>query len=156
MSNRIRWGILGTGKIAHQFAAALRRLPDAELLAVGSRSAESAASFADEFGTARRYGSYAALVADAEIEVIYVATPHSCHAENSCLALKAGKAVLCEKPLTINAAQAHDVIKLARERKLFLMEAMWTRCFPLFAKLRELLLAGVIGEVRQLIADFGF
>src|SRR6266516_1366040 len=135
MNNSIRWGILGTGKIAHQFAAALRRLPDADLSATGSRSAESAARFADEFGISRRYGSYEELVGVAEVEVVYVATPHSCHAENSHLALRAGKAVLCEKPFTINAAQAQEVIKLARERKLFLMEAMWTRCFPLMKKL---------------------
>jgi predicted dehydrogenase len=156
MANRIRWGILGTGKIAHKFAAALRRVPDAELLAVGSRSAESAGRFADEFEVARRYRSYAELVNDPEVEVIYVATPHSCHAENSQLALKAGKAVLCEKPFTINAAEAREVIGLARDRKLFLMEAMWTRCFPLMAKLRELLASDAIGEVRQLTADFGF
>jgi len=156
MTNRIRWGILGTGKIAHQFAAALRRLPEAELLAVGSRSAEAAGRFADEFEIARRYPSYTELVRDPEVEVIYVATPHSCHAENTQLALKAGKAVLCEKPFTINAAEAREVIGLARERKLFLMEAMWTRFFPLMAKLRELLDAGAIGEVRQLTADFGF
>jgi len=156
MSHRIRWGILGTGKIAHQFAAALRRLPDAELLAAGSRAAESAGRFADEFEIPRRYKDYAELVRDPEIEVIYIATPHSCHAENSRLALDAGKAVLCEKPFTINAAQAREVIQLARERKLFLMEAMWTRCFPLIKKLRELLQAGAIGEVRQLSADFGF
>src|SRR5436190_3534072 len=156
MNNRIRWGILGTGKIAHQFAVALQRLPDADLFAAGSRSAESAARFADEFEISRRYGSYAELVGDPEIEVVYIATPHSCHAENSRLALKAGKAVLCEKPFAINAAQAHEVIRLARERELFVMEAMWTRCFPLMKKLSELLLSGAIGEVRQLTADFGF
>jgi predicted dehydrogenase len=156
MTNRIRWGILGTGKIARQFATALRSLPDAELLAVGSRTAESAGRFADEFEVARRYPSYAELVNDPEFEVIYVATPHSCHAENTQLALNAGKAVLCEKPFTINAAEAREVIGLARERKLFLMEAMWTRCFPLMAKLRELVASGAIGEPRQLTADFGF
>src|SRR6185503_6799295 len=131
-------------------------LPDAELFAAGSRSAESARHFADEFEVSRWYKDYAELTRDPEVEVIYIATPHSCHAENSRLALNAGKAVLCEKPFTINAAQAHEVIRLARERKLFLMEAMWTRCFPLIKKLRELLLAGAIGEVRQLTADFGF
>jgi len=156
MNNRILWGILGTGKIAHQFAAALRHLPGAELGAVGSRSSDSAQRFADEFGIPRRYGSYAELVNDPQIEVIYVATPHSCHAGNSRLALNAGKAVLCEKPFTINVAQARDVIGLARERKLFLMEAMWTRCFPLMDKLRWLLASGAIGEARQLTADFGF
>lgn len=156
MTNRIRWGILGTGKIAHQFATALRRLPAAELLAVGSRSLEAATRFAEKFNIGRRYKSYAELVSDPEVEVIHVATPHSCHAENTQLALKAGKAVLCEKPFTINAAQAREVIGLARDRKLFLMEAMWTRCFPLMAKLRELLSSGAIGETRQLTADFGF
>jgi predicted dehydrogenase len=156
MSHRIRWGILGTGKIAHQFAAALRHLSDAQLLAVGSRSAESAGRFADKFEVARRFKSYAELVSDPEVEVVYVATPHSCHAENTRLALTAGKAVLCEKPFTINAAQAREVIALARQRKLFLMEAMWTRCFPLMQKLRELLAPDAIGEVRQLTADFGF
>src|SRR5205807_6826986 len=132
------------------------RLPDAELLAAGSRSAESAGRFADAFEVARWYKNYAELVGDPEVEVIYIATPHSCHAENTRLALDAGKAVLCEKPFTINAAQAHEVIQLARERKLFLMEAMWTRCFPLMKKLRELLASGAIDEVRQLTADFGF
>lgn len=156
MSQRIRWGILGTGKIARQFAAALQRLPDAELLAIGSRSAASADRFADEFKLPRRYSSYAALVEDPEVNVIYVATPHSCHADNTALALTAGKAVLCEKPFTINAMEAGGIIRLARERKLFLMEAMWTRFFPLMAKLRELLSEGVIGELRLLTADFGF
>lgn len=156
MSNRVRWGILGTGKIAHQFAAALGRLPGAELIAVGSRFAESAVRFADEFEVARSFKSYAELVGDPEVEVIYVATPHSCHADNTQLALKAGKAVLCEKPFTINATEAREVIGLARDRKLFLMEAMWTRCFPLMAKLRELLASDAVGERRQLTADFGF
>ena len=156
MNNRIRWGILGTGTIARQFAAALCRLPNAELRAAGSRSSDSAQRFADEFGIPRRYGSYAELVNDPQVEVIYVATLHSCHAANSRLALDAGKAVLCEKPFTINAAQAREVIALARARKLFLMEAMWTRCFPLVTKLRELLASGAIGEARLLTADFGF
>jgi predicted dehydrogenase len=156
MSDRVRWGILGTGKIAHEFAAALRRLPDASLLAVGSRAAGSARRFAEEFAIPHRYGSYPELVHDPDVDVVYVATPHSCHAENSILALNAGKAVLCEKPFAINATQAAEVVRLARDRKLFLMEAMWTRCFPLMARLRELLKSNAIGEVRQLTADFGF
>jgi predicted dehydrogenase len=156
MNPRVRWGILGTGRIAREFAAALRRLPDSESLAVGSRSPEKAQRFGDEFGIARRYPTYAGLAGDPDVDVIYVATPHSCHAENSRLALTAGKAVLCEKPFTINATQAREVIALARERKRFLMEAMWTRCFPLMARLRDLLASGAIGEVRHLTADFGF
>lgn len=156
MSGSVRWGILGTGRIAREFAAALRRLPDARLLAIGSRSSVSARRFADEFTVPRHYGSYNELATDSDVDVVYVATPHSCHAENSILALNAGKAVLCEKPFAINAAQAVEVVRVARERNLFLMEAMWTRYFPLMANLRELLKSGTIGEVRQLTADFGF
>src|SRR6266404_4507100 len=144
--NRIRWGIIGTGRIAHELADALRRLPGAELFSVGSRSAETAGRFADEFGIPRPYGSYHALVNDPQVDLIYVATPHSCHADNTRLALNAGKPVLCEKPFTINAVEAREVIALARARKLFVMEAMWTRCFPLMTKLRALLASDSIGE----------
>jgi predicted dehydrogenase len=156
MSHRVRWGILGTGRIARQFAEALRRLPDSELLAVGSRFPDSARRFADEFEVAHPYGDYRQLVSDPQVQVVYVATPHFCHAANTRLALDAGKAVLCEKPFTINAAEAHETIALARARKLFLMEAMWTRFFPLMTKLRDLLAADAIGDVRHLTADFGF
>lgn len=156
MNRRIRWGILGTGQIAHQFAAALKRLPHAELLAVGSRALDSANRFAAEFDTTRRYSSYQSLVDDPDVDVVYVATPHSCHAENALLALNAGKAVLCEKPFTLNAAEAMAVIGVARAQKLFLMEAMWTRFFPLMKKVRELVADQIIGDVRLLTADFGF
>lgn len=156
MKDTIRWGILGTGKIARQFAAGLKHLPAARLMAVGSRTAESAEAFGTEFAAAHRHPSYEALVSDSEVDAIYVATPHSCHCENTLLALAAGKAVLCEKPFTINAREAEEVIAFARTKELFLMEAMWTRCFPLMVKLRELLAAKAIGEVRMLTADFGF
>ena len=156
MNSTIRWGILGTGRIARQFAAALHRLPDAKLAAVGSRSAEHAQAFADQFGIPNRHASYEGLVKDREVEVVYVATPHSCHKENTLVALESGKAVLCEKPLTINAREASCVIARARQKRLFLMEAMWTRFFPLMFKLRELLRSGAIGGVRMLTADFGF
>ncbi|MBI3851978.1 MAG: Gfo/Idh/MocA family oxidoreductase [Verrucomicrobia bacterium] len=156
MSDKIRWGILGTGRIARQFAEGLKVLPDAKLVAVGSRTADPANAFGKEFGVSHRHASYEALVNDPEVDVIYVATPHSCHKENSLLALAAGKAVLCEKPFAINAREAGEVITFARQKKLFLMEAMWTRCFPLMVKLRELLKAQAIGEVRMVTADFGF
>lgn len=156
MTDPIRWGILGTGNIARQFAAGLKLLPTASLVAVGSRTAASAATFANQFGVPRRHESYEALVNDPEVDVIYVATPHSYHKENSLLALAAGKAVLCEKPFAINARETREVIDFARRQKLFLMEAMWTRFFPLMVKLRELLCTGVLGEVRLLTADFGF
>lgn len=155
-AERIRWGILGTGSIAKQFAKGLSVLPDAELVAVGSRSQASADSFATIFNIPRRHATYEALAQDAEVDVVYIATPHSLHKENSILCLQNNKAVLCEKPFAINAAQAKDVIAFAREKKLFLMEAMWTRFFPLMVKLRELVAEGAIGQVRMITADFGF
>jgi len=156
MSDPIRWGILGTGKIARQFAIGLRVLPDAQLLAVGSRTAAAAAAFGAEFQVPHCHANYEALAHDPDVDVIYVATPHACHKENTLLALAAGKAVLCEKPFTINAREAAEVVACARAKKLFLMEAMWTRCFPLMDKLRAMLASQAIGEVRMLTADFGF
>ncbi len=153
---KIAWGILGTGRIAGNFAADLALLPDAELVAVGSRSEATAQSFAGRFGAPHAHGSYEALAADPAVEVIYIATPHPLHAENMKLCLRAGKAVLCEKPFTLNAREAEEVIALAREQKLFLMEAMWTRFLPAVVRARELIEQGAIGEVRLLLADFGF
>ena len=156
MNEIIRWGILGTGKIARQFAEGLKFLPDAQLSAVGSRSLAQASAFGAQFNVPRCHSTYEALVNDPEVDVIYVATPHSCHKENTLLALSAGKAVLCEKPFTIDAGEAAQVIAFAREKKCFLMEAMWSRCFPLMTRLRELVHSDAIGEVRMLTADFGF
>jgi predicted dehydrogenase len=154
--HKIRWGILGTGNIAKQFARGLAVLPDVELIAVGSRSQANADAFGDEFDVPRRHASYAALADDADVNVVYVATPHHLHRENGRLCLQAGKAVLCEKPFAINATEAEEVVALARERHLFLMEAMWTRFLPLFVRVRQLLADGVIGDVRMVMADFGF
>ncbi len=156
MNDSICWGILGTGKIARQFAAGLQILPEAKLLAVGSRTCVGAEAFGQQFKVPHRHASYEALITDPQVDVIYVATPHSCHKANTLLALSAGKAVLCEKPFTINAREAEQVITFARAKKLFLMEAMWTRCFPLMEKLRQLLASKTIGDVRMLTADFGF
>ena len=153
---KVRWGILGTGAIARQFVEGLIYLPEAEVLAVGSRSEASAAEFADEREIPRRYASYDDLAADPDIDVVYVATPHPFHADNAELCLEAGKAVLCEKPFTVNAAETERVVWLARDRGLFLMEGMWTRFFPLMEKLRRLVSDGAIGEVRMLNVDFGF
>ncbi len=155
MSDKIRWGIIGTGKIAKAFAVDLAVLPDAELVAIGSRSIESANRFADTFDVPHRYASYQALTNAPDIDVVYIATPHALHKENSLLCLEAGKAVLCEKPLTINATEAESIINYARAKKLFLMEAMWTRYIPLIVKLRELLAKDVIGEVQILVAGLG-
>jgi len=156
MTNVTRWGILGTGNIAQQFARGLKTLPDAELVAVGSRHATTAQAFAETFGARRAHGSYEALAADPDIEVVYVATPHTMHAENTLLCLDAGKAVLCEKPFALNAREAQEMVGAARRKSLFLMEAMWTRFFPLMGRLRDLIETGRIGEVRLLQADFGF
>ena len=155
MSQIIRWGILGTGSIATRFATALSELSNAQLVAVGSRNVETAQEFGAQFDIPNRHSSYAQLANDSDVDVVYVATPNTLHRDNNLLCLHAGKAVLCEKPFTINAAEAAELISLAREKKLFLMEAMWTRFIPAVVKLRELLAVGTIGEVRILQADLG-
>ena len=156
MSEPFRWGILGCGNIAKKFAGGLQALGDAELVAVGSRSQENADRFADEFGADRRHASYEALASDPEVDAIYVATPHPFHKENSILCLKHKKPVICEKPFTLNRAEAEELVSVARGENVFLMEAMWTRFLPLVVRLRELLAEGVIGDVRMVQADFGF
>lgn len=156
MAEKTRWGIIGTGNIASQFARGLASLPDAQLVAVGSRSQESANAFGALFDVPRRYPTYGELAHDPDVDAVYVATPHSLHMENTLTCLEAGKAVLCEKPFAINAEQAAAMVRAARERGIFLMEAMWTRCLPLMVRVRELLAAGVIGEVRMVMADLGF
>jgi predicted dehydrogenase len=153
---KFRWGILGTGAIARQFVKGLRSLTEAEVFAVGSRSEDSAAEFAERRNIPRRHASYEDLAADPEVDVVYIATPHPFHAENAELCLQAGKAVLCEKPFCVNAAQAERVVELAREKGVFIMEGMWTRFFPLMEEVRRLLSEGAIGEVRMLNVDFGF
>ena len=135
MDKMVRWGILAPGNIAHQFARGLKVIPDAELMAVGSRSMERADKFADEFDIRRRYGSYDDLANDPDVDAIYVATPHPFHKDCTILCLKAGKAVLCEKPLAVNAEQVKEMIACARECKQFLMEAVWTRFLPVMVKL---------------------
>ncbi|HEX3649048.1 MAG TPA: Gfo/Idh/MocA family oxidoreductase [Pseudonocardiaceae bacterium] len=151
----LRWGILGTGGIAHTFAADLRLTDTGEIVAVGSRTAESAREFADEHGVPNRHASYADLVADPDVDVVYVATPHPLHHDNALLALRAGKHVLVEKPFTMNAAEARDVVRVARETGLFCMEAMWTRFLPHVAVIRDWLAAGVLGDVVTVTADHG-
>src|SRR5262245_28609162 len=120
MTDTIRWGILGTGRIAGQFARGLTSTPDAQLVAVGSRTQAAADKFGDEHHVIRRHASYEALAADPDVDAIYISTPHSLHAENSLLSLEHGKAVLCEKPFTINVKEADTLIAKAREKKLFL------------------------------------
>ncbi|HZX27675.1 MAG TPA: Gfo/Idh/MocA family oxidoreductase [Telluria sp.] len=151
----IRWGIFSTGKIARAFAAALRDTPGAVLAGVASRSGDKAAAFCDEFG-GQPYGSYEALAAAADVDVIYIGTPHPLHAANALLALDGGKAVLCEKPFTMNRREAEAVVAKARAKKLFLMEAMWSRYLPALEAAKQVVESGEIGPVTQLTADFGF
>ena len=156
MKRRIRWGILGPGRIAGKLAAALRESEGAELAAVGSRSLERAERFAAGFGFARAHGSYEELARDAGVDAVYIATPHSRHRDDTLLCLHAGKHVLCEKPFAINAAEAEEMIAAARAQKLALMEAMWMRFMPSILKVRNLVEGGEIGEIRKITADFGF
>lgn len=153
-TSQLRWGILGTGWIAGDFTAALMTMPDAVVHAVGSRTQHNADAFADKFGIPNRYGSYEALVADESIDVVHVATPHPFHREHVLLALQHGKAVLCEKPFTLNASEAKTVIDYARGKGIFLMEAMWGRFVPGQVKLRELLAESAIGRLQSLTACF--
>jgi predicted dehydrogenase len=150
-----RWGILGTGGIARAFAADLALTDSGVVTAVGSRTQASADRFGDEFGIANRHPSYESLVADPDVDVIYVATPHPMHHDNTILALRAGKHVLVEKPFTVNAAEAHEIVQVARETGLFAMEAMWTRHLPHVAVIRDWLAQGLLGEIVTVTADHG-
>ncbi len=155
-SETINWGIIGPGSIAQRFAKGLQSVPDGKLYAVGSRTQQKADEFADKFNAPKRYGSYEALAEDPDVQAVYIATPHPQHKDAILLCLNHGKAVLCEKPFTVNAKEAAEVIELARSKDLFLMEGMWSRFFPGMVRVRELLAAGAIGEARMLQADFGF
>ena len=154
--NLFRWGIIGPGRIAHKFAEALSVVEDAFLYAVASREIERAEDFAKKFDAPKSYGAYAEIVDDSEIDAVYVATPHPFHLENSLICLNAGKPVLCEKPLTVNAAQAEELIKAARANDAFLMEAMWSRYLPILQQVRTWLDEGRIGELKLLTSTFGF
>ncbi|MFF7293375.1 Gfo/Idh/MocA family protein [Microbacterium sp. NPDC008134] len=148
----LRWGILATGGIAGSFASDLR-VAGLDLVAVGSRSQESADAFAARFDIPHAHASYEALVADPDVDIIYVSTPHPLHHANARLALEAGKHVLIEKAFTLNRSEAEDLQRLATERGLLATEAMWTRYLPHMIRAREILAAGTLGEVRSVTAD---
>jgi predicted dehydrogenase len=152
---KVRWGILGPGGIAAQFAGDLKFVEGAELAAVGSRSAATATAFAERFGFARAHGSYAELAADPDVDVIYVATPHAFHFDAALACVEAGKSVLVEKPITLDMASAAALIQAARNNGVFLMEAMWMRLNPAIRKVAELVEEGAIGWVSAIHADFG-
>lgn len=149
------WGILAPGKIARSFADDLALLPDAVVAAVGSRRLEAAEEFAARYG-GTPYGSYASMVADPAVDVVYVASPHALHPEHVRLALDAGKPVLCEKPMALDAAAAEAMFVHAEQRGLFLMEAMWTACHPLIRALLARIATGEVGRPLQVAADLGF
>lgn len=156
MTDIIKWGIIGPGSISRKFATGLQALDDATLYAVASRSQDKADAFGDEFGAEKKYNNYEALVNDPDVDAVYIGTPHTFHKPHTLMCLNAGKPVLCEKPFAVNAAEAREMVALAREKNIFLMDAVWTRYFPVMIKLRELLAAGAIGDVMLVQADFGF
>jgi predicted dehydrogenase len=151
----VRWGVVGPGRIADKVVRDLPHVPGAVLTAVASRSEERAAAFAAEHGAERAHGSYRAIVDDPDVDVLYVATPHPQHRAVTLAAVRAGKAVLVEKAFTVTPAATREIVDLARERGVFVMEAMWTRFQPAIVRLRELLADGAIGEVQSVQADLG-
>ena len=155
MADRMRWGILGTGKIARRFASALNNIPErAELLAVGSRTQATGDSFADTYGIPRRYTDYESVALDPDIDIVYIGTPTVYHERDVSMCLAAGKHVLCEKAFTINAAEAERLVAQARAANRFLMEAMWTRFFPIHVCIREMLAEKRIGDVHGVVINF--
>lgn len=152
---QVRWGIIGPGKIAKKFADAMTRVPGNSLHAVASRDLSRAEAFAKTFGAPQAYGSYEQLARDKQVDVVYVATPHAFHKAHSILCMQHGKAVLCEKPMSVNYAATQVMVDVARAQGVFLMEAFWTRFMPLTHALEELLRKGAIGEVKYVRADFG-
>ena len=154
---KMRWGILSTGTIARNFAQTVAGMgEEAVVYAVASRTMEKANAFADEFGIEKRYDSYYALANDPDVDIVYVATPHSRHYEDMKLLIEAGKPILCEKSFTANAKQAQEIYALARQKNVFVMEAFWTKLIPLYREVEAWLEAEKIGEVRALTAQYGY
>lgn len=151
----IRWGLMATGGIADAFARDLAQLPDAELVAVGSRSQAGADAFAERFAVPNRHGSYEALAADPDVDAIYVSTPHPGHHAATLLAIAGGKGVLVEKPFAMDLAESREMVQAARSAGVFLMEAMWTRFLPHIRRVREILAEGTLGELVYLVAEHG-
>ncbi|MFZ6013317.1 MAG: Gfo/Idh/MocA family protein [Bacteroidota bacterium] len=156
MTKKIRWGILGCGKIARKFATDLRLVEDAELVAIASHNPQKAQEFSHDFKPQLVFNDYESLASATVVDVIYVATPHGFHYEHVMLCLRHKKAVLCEKAFALNSKQLREMIQEARRQKVFLMEAFWTKFLPQYQKVMELIAAGVLGEIRLVQADFGF
>lgn len=153
---QVKWGIVGTGNISTQFAQGLQLVEHAQIAAVASRNIDSARTFAQAFDVPNYYGSYEEMAKDTALDIIYIGTPHPQHYENVMLFLEAGFAVVCEKPLGVNAAQTEKMIAKAREKNVFFMEGMWTRFFPAFQKALEWVRSGRIGEPKMIQAAFGY
>jgi predicted dehydrogenase len=154
--DKIRWGILGCGRIARKFASDLQLVTDAELIAVGSRSRESADKFVNEYPARHIHDSYEALAQNPEVDVIYIATPHVFHYEHVLLCLRFNKPMLCEKPFAINSRQAKEMISIAREKKVFLMEAVWTKFMPHYQLVMQMVKDGKLGPIQNVLVNFGF
>jgi dihydrodiol dehydrogenase / D-xylose 1-dehydrogenase (NADP) len=156
MNAIIKWGILGTGRISRAFAEGLRSAPNGTLQGIASRDHTRSKAYADEWNVPLAFENYQQMAESELIDAVYVATPHTQHAENSILCMKNGKAVLCEKPFAVNSLQANEMVAQASASNVLLMEGMWSRFPPLMKELRKALSSGEIGEVRTLQADFGF
>jgi predicted dehydrogenase len=154
--NTIRWGILGTGRIARIFATALKEVDNTEIKAIGSRHIETAKKFSSDFNIEKAYGSYEEVAKDNDIDVLYIATPHNLHYENTMMGLENNKHVLCEKPFGINGKEARQMISKAHEKNLFLMEALWSRFLPNIIKTKEIIDSGEIGKIKLLTSYFAF
>lgn len=154
--DRIKWGILSTGTIAKNFAQTARAMGDVTLHAVASRSAGAADAFADACGIAVRHAGYEALANDKDVDIVYVATPHSRHYEDMKMLIGAGKHVLCEKSFTTDAGQAEEIFALARAKGVFVMEAFWTKFIPLYRQIERVIAEGAIGEIRMVTALYGY
>jgi predicted dehydrogenase len=156
MGDKFRWGIIGPGRIAQKFAQGLQVIAEARLQAVASTNGERAQAFADQYNAQKAYSSYEAMLNDPQVDAVYIATPLNFHYDNARICLEAGKPVLCEKPLTVNATQAQALCELARAKSIFLMEALWTRFHPAYQQVRRWLDDGAVGEIRLLDSTMGF
>jgi predicted dehydrogenase len=153
---KLHWGIIGPGAIAHQFAEALAQCDQGQLVAVASRARTRAARFAEQYGAPGIHDNYQSLVEDPQVDIVYISTPHSHHYQHCRLCLEAGKHVLLEKPLAINAAQCESLIALAKSRNLLLQEALWSRFMPCFTAVKQWIADGRIGDLQYSISDIGF
>lgn len=156
MERKYKWGVLGAGKMSAKFTKGLKLLPNAELYSVGSRDLQRSEQFARDNGYQKSFGSYEEFVSDPGLDIVYIATPHTSHYENTLLCLSSGKNVICEKAFSINHREASEMVSLAREKKIFLMEALWPPFQPFYKKAKEIIASGVLGRLTNMHAWFSF